>query len=138
MNSTCSKVCSNTVSSHAPKVGIERPEEPHAASSIEPSAHFIILAASAAIRPYSCAVLASICQGPSISLPRYQNLTPCGCSQPCARRRSDSSVPGMVAVFDQRASRISAAGAKVDRQHRLDIRGTAPVDELVCAELVCF
>ena len=39
------------------------------------------------------AVLASICQGPSISLPRHQNLTPCGFSQPCARRRSDSVVP---------------------------------------------
>ena len=39
------------------------------------------------------AVLYSICQGPSISLPRHQNLTSCGFSQPCARRRSDQSVP---------------------------------------------
>jgi hypothetical protein len=43
---------------------------------------------------------------------------------------------GMVAVFDQRAGRVPAAGAKVHRQHWLDIPGTAPVDEFVRAELI--
>src|SRR5918995_7189320 len=70
-----------------------RDDEPQAASSIMGSTSFIILAASVATRPYSVGVLRSICQGPSISLPRHQNLTPCGSSQPCARRRSDSVVP---------------------------------------------
>ena len=89
------------------------------------------------MRPYSCAVLASICHGPSISLPRHQNFTPCGCSQPCARRRSDSvGAAGMVAVLDQVARGIAAARAEVDRQHRLDVGGAAPVDEFVGAELV--
>src|SRR6516165_8916507 len=146
MNSTCSKVCSNTVSSHAPKVGIERPEEPHAASSIEPSTHFIILAASVAMRPYSCAVLASICHGPSISLPRHQNLTAETPELDTVRLLPAVRAPairqlgatGVVTVFDQSAGRIAAAGPKVHRQHRLDIRGAAPVDKLVCAELVCL
>ena len=43
---------------------------------------------------------------------------------------------GMVAVFHQRARRVAAARAEVDRQHRLDVGGTAPVDEFVGAELV--
>jgi hypothetical protein len=43
----------------------------------------------AAKRPYSSAVLCPICQGASISLPRHQTLTPCGCFTPCAMRRSD-------------------------------------------------
>src|SRR5215468_7323480 len=93
MYSTWSNVCCSTVSSQAPNVGMRRPDEPQAASSIEGSIHFIILAASRAMRPYSWAVLASICQGPSISLPRHQNFTPCGLSQPCLRRNSDSAVP---------------------------------------------
>ena len=57
-----------------------RPEEPQAASSIEGSIHFIILEASVAMRPYSVAVFISICHGPSISLPRHQNLMSCGFS----------------------------------------------------------
>ena len=70
-----------------------RPDEPQAASSIEGSIHFIILAASVAMRPYSVAVFISICHQPSISLPRHQNLMSCGLSQPCLRRRSESAVP---------------------------------------------
>src|SRR4030095_10323680 len=93
MYSTWSNVCCRTVSSHAPKVAMRRPDEPQAASSMEGSIHFIILAASWAMRPYSTAVLASICHGPSISLPRPQNFTACGLSQPCLRRSSDSVVP---------------------------------------------
>ncbi len=70
-----------------------RPEEPQAASSIVGSIQRISFAASFATMPYCVAVLYSICQGPSISLPRHQNLTSCGFSQPCARRRSDQPVP---------------------------------------------
>ena len=70
-----------------------RPEDPQAASSIDGSTQRIILAASLAMRPYSVAVLYSICQGPSISLPRHQNLMPCGSFQPCSLRRSDQAVP---------------------------------------------
>ena len=43
---------------------------------------------------------------------------------------------GVVAVLDHVAGRIAAARAEIDRQHRLDVRGAAPVDELVGAELV--
>ena len=59
-----------------------REDEPQAASSIVGSIHFMSLAASAAIRPYSHAVFVSICHGPSISLPRHQNFTLCGFSHP--------------------------------------------------------
>ena len=41
------------VSSQSPKVGISELEEPQATSSMEGSTHFIILAASFAVRPYS-------------------------------------------------------------------------------------
>src|SRR6476659_7526755 len=70
-----------------------RPDDPQAASSIVGSIHRIIFAASLATSPYCVAVLYSICQGPSISLPRHQNLMSCGFSQPCSRRRSDQLVP---------------------------------------------
>ena len=68
-------------------------DEPQAASSIVGSVSLIIFAASVAMRPYSSAVLAPICHEPSISLPRHQNFTSCGFSQPCERRRSESVVP---------------------------------------------
>jgi hypothetical protein len=70
-----------------------RAEEPQTANSTDLSVHFIIFAVSVAMRAYSVAVFRSICHGPSISLPRHQNLTSCGCSQPWLRRRSDSAVP---------------------------------------------
>src|SRR3981081_2119113 len=70
-----------------------RAEEPQAASSMVGSIHRIILAASRATAPWAVAVLYSICQGPSISLPRHQSLTLCGFSQPWARRRSDQVDP---------------------------------------------
>ena len=114
-----------------------RPDEPHAASSMVGSTHFIILAASVAMRPYSAGVFAPICQGPSISLPRHQNLTPCGCSQPCARRRSDSAVPpGWLQYSTRLRAASGTARAEVDREHRLDAGAPAPVDELVGAERV--
>src|SRR5258707_7504805 len=91
---------------------MRRLDEPQTASSSERSTHFIILAASWAMRPYSVAVLASICHGPSISLPRHQNLTSCGFSQPCWRRKSDSVVPaGLVADLGQ------VGGGTVARVH---------------------
>ena len=70
-----------------------RPDDPTAASSIDGSMIFISFAASVATRPYSVAVFAPICQGPSISLPRHQNLTACGASQPWSRRMSEYFVP---------------------------------------------
>ena len=66
-----------------------RPDDPQAASSTEGSTQRITFAVSTAIRPYSSAVFDPVCHGPSISLPRHQNFTLCGCSQPCWRRRSD-------------------------------------------------
>src|SRR5580700_2767421 len=80
--STWSKVCSITSYSQAPKVGIARCDDPQAANWIDESTHFMTLAASVAARPYSVAVFWQICQGPSISFPRHQNLTPCGQSYP--------------------------------------------------------
>ena len=100
-----------------------RPEEPQAASSIAGSTHFIILAVSAARRPYSGGVFASICQGPSISLPRHQSFTPCG-SLPAvgAAQVGERGAARVVAVLDQVAGGVRPAGAEVDRQHRLDAR----------------
>jgi hypothetical protein len=43
---------------------------------------------------------------------------------------------GMVAVFQQVAGGIAAAGAEIDREHRFDSRDAAPIDEFVGAELV--
>ena len=42
------------------------------------SCHFMILAASSALAPYSAAPRAPICQGPSISLPTHHRGTLCG------------------------------------------------------------
>ena len=137
MYSTWSKQCSSTTASQVPKVGMLRPDEPHAASSMVGSTHFISLAASAAMRPYSAGVFAPICQGPSISLPRHQNLMPCGRSRPCARRRSDNAVPpGWLQYSTRLRAASGAARAEVDREHRLDAGRAAPVDELVGAERV--
>ncbi len=112
-----------------------RPEEPQAASSIEGSIQRIILPASLAMRPYSVAVLYSICQGPSISLPRHQNLMACGSFQPCWMRRSDQAVPP---GWLQYSTRLRAASPprvpEVHRHHRLDVGGAAPVDEFIRAE----
>src|SRR5512135_2711271 len=83
----------STVSSQAPKVGIALPEEPQATSSMVGSIHFMVLAVSTASRPYSSAVLAPICQGPSISLPRHHSLTPYGAGEPFLARRLANLVP---------------------------------------------
>src|SRR5512143_3588825 len=45
-----------------------------------------------------------ICQGPSISLPRHQYLTSCGCSKPCDRRRSLHFVPRSTLQYSTRAT----------------------------------
>ena len=114
-----------------------RPDEPTAASSMVGSVRRMSFAASVATRPYSAAVLLPICHGPSTSFPRHQNLTAWGFSQPCSRRRSESWVPdAMVAVFDQAPRIVRPARAEIDRQHRLDVREPAPVDELVGAERI--
>ena len=112
-----------------------RPEEPTAASSIDGSTIRISFAASVATRPYSVAVFEPICQGPSISLPRHQNFTPCGASQPCRRRMSENLVPpGKLQYSTRRARPVGAAGPEIDREHRLQIGLPAPVHELVGAE----
>src|SRR5699024_9194510 len=79
--------------SHSPNVGILLPELPHKTSSIESSTNFITLAVSVATRPYSSAVFAPICQGPSISFPRHQVLIANGSSAPFSLRRSLQYVP---------------------------------------------
>ena len=43
---------------------------------------------------------------------------------------------GMVAVFEEVAGGVAGAGAEIDGEHRLDVRGPAPVDELVRPERV--
>ena len=67
------------------------------------------------------AVLWPICQGPSISLPRHHSLMPYGSLAPCATRRSDSAVPpGWLEYSSRSSASCDAAGAEVDRHHRLD------------------
>ena len=90
-----------------------RPEEPTAASSIDGSMIRISFAASVAMRPYSVAVFEPICQGPSISLPRHQNFTPCGSSQPCRRRMSENLVPPGKLQYSTR--RRAPSGPRVPR-----------------------
>ena len=116
---------------------MSRLEEPQAASWMVGSTIRITLAVSSATRPYSSAVLSAICQGPSISLPRHQSLTPCGCVVAVLLAQVGERAPaGVVAVLDEAARRVRPAGAQVDRQHRLDPGGLAPVHELVGAEAV--
>ena len=91
--STTSYVSASTVASHAPNVGMAWLELPQATSSMPGSTSRMALPASRAARPYSAAVLWPICQGPSISLPRHQTLTPYGSDAPLDRRRSDQYVP---------------------------------------------
>src|SRR5580704_17041185 len=68
-------------------------EEPQTISSSELSKARSVFATSLARRPYSCAVLWPTCQGPSISLPRHQCLTPKGSARPCDLRRSPQALP---------------------------------------------
>src|SRR5215469_740154 len=68
-------------------------EEPQTISSSDLSNARSALATSLARRPYSCAVLWPICQGPSISLPRHQCLTPNGAARPFFLRRSPQWLP---------------------------------------------
>src|ERR1700744_4780557 len=85
-----------------------RLEEPHATSSMPGSSQRITLADSLASVPYSCADLAPICQGASISLPRHQSLTLCGAATPCWRRRSLSAVPLSTLQYSSSALASSA------------------------------
>src|SRR5659263_3697 len=78
--STWSQASLSTVCSHWPKVGIIRLDEPQATSCRSELIMRIARPVSAAMRPYSSAVLCPICQGPSISLPRHHSCTPWGSS----------------------------------------------------------
>ena len=72
---------------------------------MEGSTQRMIFAASCAMRPYSAAVLAQVCQGPSISLPRHQNFTPCGSVKTvCGAKIGECRAAGMIAVFDEFAA----------------------------------
>src|SRR5215475_9245005 len=44
----------------------------------------------------------------------------------------------MIAVLDETACRVRAARTEVDREHRFDIGGPAPVDKFVSAERIGF
>src|SRR5579863_4258252 len=68
-------------------------EEPQTTSSSDLSKARSVLATSLASRPYSCAVLWPTCQGPSISFPRHQCLTPKGSARPFFLRRSPQWLP---------------------------------------------
>ena len=132
-----SPASSSTVASHAPNVGIVDPELPHATSSIDGSTRRIAMAASAARRPYSAALVCPICHGPSISLPRHQVRILYGSAWPLAARRSAISVPARsVAVLHKVARRVGAAGPEVHREHRLHAGQARPGDELVGADRV--
>src|SRR5947208_8103177 len=61
-------------------------------------------AASRALRPYSRDVIVPICQGPSISLPRHQYLTLCGCAKPCDLRNSLHFVPRSTLQYSTKAT----------------------------------
>ena len=114
-----------------------RPDEPQAASSIDgidPSHHLRGLVGDAAVfvgglglhlpRPVHL-----VAEAPELDVVR---LVPAVLAAQIGQRRAAR----MVAVLDQVARRIAAARAEIDRQHRLDARGAAPVDEFVGAELV--
>src|SRR5579863_4618304 len=68
-------------------------EEPQTINSSDLSKARKVLATSLASRPYSCAVLWPTCQGPSISFPRHQCLTPKGSARPFFLRRSPQWLP---------------------------------------------
>ena len=57
-----------------------KPLDPQAINCSPGSTNRIWRAESCAFSPYSVAVTWPICQGPSISLPRHQYFTPCGCA----------------------------------------------------------
>ena len=97
----------------------------------------IARAVSAASRPYSSAVLWPICHGPSISLPRHHIRMPCGSVGAVGRAQvGQRRAGGVVGVLEQVERLLDAAGAEVDRHHRLDAGLPAPADELVEADLV--
>src|SRR6185312_4708813 len=68
-------------------------DEPQTTSSSDLSKARSVFATSLARRPYSSAVLWPTCQGPSISLPRHQCLTPNGSARPFVLRRSPHALP---------------------------------------------
>ena len=113
MWSTRSAVCASTVRSHEPNVGISWLELPATTSSTSGSMKRMRRAVSAAIRPYSSAVLWPICHGPSISLPRHQTRMPNGASLPFERRSSLRAVPPGWFVYS--SSCAASAGPRVPR-----------------------
>src|SRR5215468_1693209 len=108
MYSTTSNVSSKTVLSHSANVDMLRLEEPHATSSMLGSSQRISLADSRASVPYSRAVLAPICHGASISLPKHQSLTAWGDGCPCSCRKSLSIVPLSTLQYSSSALASSA------------------------------
>src|SRR5271168_1928026 len=68
-------------------------EDPQTISSSDLSKALSVFATSLASRPYSCAVLCPTCQGPSISFPKHQYLTPNGSARPFFLRRSPQWLP---------------------------------------------
>ncbi len=113
-----------------------RLDEPQAVSVTPGSTQRMTLAVSCATRPYSSAVFWQICHGPSISLPRHQNLMPCGFSKSVrATQVGIVCAARMVAVFDEMARLVRPARAEIDREHRLDPGRLAPGHEFVGTEL---
>ena len=110
-------------------------EEPQTISSSDLSKARSVLATSLASRPYSCAVLWPTCQGPSISLPRHQCLTPNGSRVAVLLAQVAPVAAGRaVDVFDEIARLVEPARAEVDREHHLGADGVAPVGEFVHAD----
>ena len=130
--SISSHVRSSTVRSQAPNVGIVGAELPQATSSMVGSTARIAAALSAARRPYSAAVVAPICHGPSISLPRHHVRTPCGSRMAVG---DPSIAPGRagraIHVLHEPPCRRGAARAQVHGEHRFDADEPRPLDELV-------
>ena len=124
--------------SHAPNVGIAELELPHG-DQLESSGSTsrIALAVSAASRPYSSAVFCPICHGPSISLPRHHSRDAVRLLGAVAAAAGPTGgAAGVVAVLDEVDGLLHAAGAEVDRHHRLDAGVAGPAHELVDADLV--
>ena len=97
----------------------------------------ICRAVSIALRPYSRAVMWPICQGPSISFPRHQERTLCGCSKPCSRRRSLHLVPPGKLQYSTSAAVVSG----VPDPRLVPISGSgahhfAPGEKFIGAELI--
>src|SRR6188508_1977658 len=112
---------------------MEGAEEPQAINLRLGSRTRNCCAASRALRPYSRAVIVPICQGPSISLPRHQYLTLCGCAKPCERRSSLHLVPRSTLQYSTNAT-CSVQEPLPSRW--LGAHQSRPLNEFIRAELV--